>query len=344
MEKENKLNILLTSAGRRTYLVNYFKEALKGIGLLHASNSVMTQTLYQADKFVVTPQIYDENYIDFLIDYSKKENISAIISLFDIDLPILSKNKGKFIAEGINVVVSDIDIINICNDKWKTYNYLLNLGLNQPKSFISLETTLNALNHNEILFPLILKPRWGMGSIGIYEVDNKEELDFFYRKLKKDIFNTYLHYESSEDTESCIIIQEKIKGQEYGLDLFNDLKGEYVSVIPKEKIAMRAGETDIAKIDYNPQLVEIGKTIAKSLKHIANLDVDCFILPNNTVYILEMNCRFGGQYPFSHVAGANFPKQIVNWLLGMETNTSLIEAENNIMACKELVPIIITKK
>ncbi len=339
-----KINILLTSAGRRTYIVNYFKEALKGIGLVHASNSVMAQALCQADKFVITPQIYDENYIEFLISYCRKENISAIISLFDIDLPVLSKNKAKFMAEGISVIVSDVDVVNICNDKWKTYNYLLNLGLNQPKSFISMDATFKALQNSEISFPLILKPRWGMGSIGIYEVEDNNELQFFYRKLKKDIFNTYLRFESNEDAESCIMIQEKIKGKEYGLDVFNDLQRENVVVIPKEKIAMRAGETDIARIDNNPQLIEIGKTIAKSLKHIANLDVDCFVLPNNTIYVLEMNCRFGGQYPFSHVAGANFPKQIVNWLLGMGTNPTLLETENNLVICKELVPTIMKIK
>lgn len=87
------MNILLTSAGRRTYMIQYFKKALKGLGLVHASNSVFTYTLSQADKYVITPQIYDDGYIEFLLAYCRKENVSAIISLFDIDLPILAKNK-----------------------------------------------------------------------------------------------------------------------------------------------------------------------------------------------------------------------------------------------------------
>ena len=82
------MNILLVSAGRRTYLVNYFKHALNGQGTVHASNSIMTYTLTQADEHVITPAIYSNEYVPFLIDYCKKYNIMAIISLFDIDLPL----------------------------------------------------------------------------------------------------------------------------------------------------------------------------------------------------------------------------------------------------------------
>ena len=63
------MNILLTSAGRRTYMVKYFKNALGGSGKVFASNSVLTNTLLQADEYVLTPYIYDNKYISFLVDY-----------------------------------------------------------------------------------------------------------------------------------------------------------------------------------------------------------------------------------------------------------------------------------
>lgn len=335
------MNILLTSAGRRTYLVEYFKAALCNKGLVHASNSILTYTLLQADKYVLTPNIYDDSYISFLLEYCKTNEISAIISLFDIDLPILAKNRQVFEENGIRLVVSDYNVTTICNDKWLTYEFLVQIGIKQTASFIKIAEAKNAIAEGVVHYPLFIKPRWGMGSIGIYKVENDEELDVMYKKLHREIFNTYLKYESFLDADSCIIIQEAIKGQEYGIEVVNDLEGNYVITMAKKKIAMRSGETDIAEI-VDPTMFEtIGKTISDKLKHVANLDVDCFITEGGDIYVLEMNCRFGGQYPFSHLAGANTPQQIVNWLKGMPTDLNLLTPQVGVKACKELLPVII---
>lgn len=333
------MNILLTSAGRRTYLVKYFKNALRGKGLVYASNSIPTYTLTQADEFIITPNIYDEEYISFLLKYCCRQHISTVISLFDIDLPILAQNKQEFLDNGINLLVSDYEVTKICNDKWATYKYLSELRLSQPKSYINIDAAKQALYSKEVEFPLILKPRWGMGSIGVYTIDTEQELNVLYRKLHSEIFETYLRYESQIDTEQCIIIQEKITGDEYGLEIINDLKGNYVTTFAKKKLAMRSGETDIAEIVDNIEFVKTANIIANNLKHIGILDCDCFKTDSGDLIILEMNCRFGGQYPFSHIAGADVPKQIINWLEGKDTDLSLLNPRIGVKCCKEVVPV-----
>ncbi|SFL58839.1 carbamoyl-phosphate synthase large subunit [Porphyromonadaceae bacterium KH3CP3RA] len=335
------MNILLTSVGRRTYMINYFKEALKGTGLVHASNSILSYSLLQADKYFITPSIYEANYIDALLTYCIGNDIDVVISLFDIDLPILALNKSRFEGNGIKLIVSKIEVLNICNDKWNTFLFLKNLGLKQPLTFLHLDDAINALKNKDLKYPVIIKPRWGMGSIGIYYAENKNELRVFYKKIYKEIFNSYLKYESKKTMTSCIIIQEVIDGQEYGLDIFNDLQGNYITTVAKKKIAMRAGETDIAEIVDSKPFVSISKEISCNLKHIANLDIDCFLTEGNEeLIILEMNCRFGGQYPFSHLAGVNFPLQIIKWIQEEETDQSLINAKIGIRGCKDLVPVL----
>ena len=169
----NELNILLTSVGRRSYLVKYFKNELNGIGKVFVSNSSDLSPAFQvADDYVVTPLIYDDNYIPFLLNYCKINNITVIISLFDIDLPILSKNKKLFEENGINVIVSDYEVIEKCNDKYLTYKFLVNNGLNAPKTYTDINQARNDLRNKKLDFPLFVKPRWGMGSISVYSADN----------------------------------------------------------------------------------------------------------------------------------------------------------------------------
>jgi carbamoyl-phosphate synthase large subunit len=332
------MNILLTSVGRRTYMVNYFKEALQGNGLVHAANSVETYAMKIADKSILTPLIYDNNYIEFLLEYCLKNSIKAVISLFDIDLPVLAKNKKKFADNGITVIVSDLEFIQICNDKWLTYNFLIKNGFNTPASFLTIEEVLMAIRNDSINYPLIIKPRWGMGSIGIFQADNQEELEILYKKTQKSIDESYLKYESQQAPEKSIIIQEKMAGDEYGLDIFNNLNGEFLACVAKKKLAMRAGETDIAEIVENKKLFEIGKKISQLSKHIGNLDVDCFWV-DNEFYILEMNCRFGGQYPFSHLAGVNFPKALIKMLLHEKIDNQILRVKTGTIGMKDLYPV-----
>lgn len=333
------MNILLTSVGRRSYLVNYFKEALKPLnGKVFAANSIETYALQQADAFTLTPQIYSAEYIDFLIDYCEKNKITVLISLFDIDLPILAKNKQRFKEMGIDVIVSDPEVIDICNDKWKTYHFLIQHNIKTPKTYISFVEAVAALNNKELEYPVIIKPRWGMGSIGIYKADNLEELQVLYKKVRHEIESSYLKFESNADIDQAILIQQCITSDEYGIEVVNDLQKNYVTTFCKKKLAMRSGETDQAITIENSKLSLIGKKLSSALGHIAMLDSDCLEIDGD-FYVLELNARFGGQYPFSHLAGANIPNVLLSLYFGNAINKEDISISYNIVGCKDIQPV-----
>lgn len=330
------MNILLTSVGRRSYLVQYFKEVIGEEGEVHVSNSTeLTPAFTVADQSVVTPLIYSDDYIPFLISYCKEHEICALISLFDIDLPILSVNKKLFNDIGVKMIVSDKPVIDVCNDKYTTYKFLKQNGFLTPRTFISMHETLEAINNKEINYPLIVKPRWGMGSIGVLIAENEEELLVFYKKSLSQIKNSYLKYESNDNLNESVIIQEKLNGQEYGLDVINDLNKEYKNTVVKVKHAMRSGETDCAETVNDFRFKELGGSISKKLGHIGNLDVDVFLV-GDCLYILEMNARLGGGYPFSHMAGVNLPQAIVNWVEGKDASEDLLNERYGVLAHKDI--------
>lgn len=329
------MNVLLTSVGRRAYMVKYFKEVIGAVGKVHVCNSDNKSIAFKyADKKVISPLIYDRNYIPFLVEYCKENGIDIIISLFDIDLLMLAKHKTEFQKVGTKVIVSDPEIIEICNDKWMTYEFLKKNKFNTPRSFLKIKDVIKCIADGSLLYPIIVKPRYGCGSISVAIAHDEEDLVYLTKKANKEITTSYLKYESSV-TEEKIIYQEYLKGQEYGADIINDLNGKNQNVIIRKKIAMRSGETDIAELVDEPVIQNALAKLGRVTKHIANMDCDVFLVDGKP-YILEMNARFGGGYPFSHMGGCNLPQAIVNWVEGKDVSKEMISAKVGITGFKEI--------
>ena len=327
------MNILFTCAGRRTYLLKYFKENLsEGDKIIATDMQLTAPALQAADIKVQVPAVYDPEYIDITLDICKQYNIDALMSLNDLELPILSENKAKFESLGVKVIVSDPKVIDICFDKYKTAQWTESIGLNAPKTYVRLADAKKALAAGEIAFPLFMKPRWGSGSIGLETIEDMEELDIYYNLLFKKIKKTILATASVGD--EYIMIQEKLTGKEFGLDVMNNLEGNNVGVSVKQKLAMRAGETDKAITVDLPEVRKMGKKIGENLRHIGNLDVDIMQRANGDYCVLELNPRFGGGYPFSYEAGVNLPKAILQWLKGEAVDPKILQPEYGRMFAK----------
>lgn len=327
------MNILFTCAGRRTYLLKYFKDNMLSSDKIIATDMQLSAPALQAaDVKLQVPAVYDPHYIDITLNICEEYNVDALISLNDLELPILAEHKGRFEILGVRVIVSNPQVIDICFDKFKTALWVSNHGLNAPKTCVRLADAKAALASGEISFPLFLKPRWGSGSIGLETVEDMEELDIVYGLLFKKIKKTILATASVGD--EYIMIQEKLTGKEFGLDVMNDLKGNNVAVSVKQKLAMRAGETDKAITVDLPEVRDIGETIGHNLRHIGNLDVDIMQRANGDYCVLELNPRFGGGFPFSYEAGVNLPKAMVLWLQNKEVDTSILQPEYGRMFAK----------
>lgn len=327
------MNILFTCAGRRTYLLKYFKENMaEGDKVVATDMQLSAPALQAADVKLQVPAVYDPEYVNITLKICEEQKIDALISLNDLELPILAENKEKFEALGVKVIVSDPQVIDIAFDKYKTAQWVESLGLVAPKTYVRLADVKEALAKGEIEFPLFMKPRWGSGSIGLESIADMEELDIYYNLLMKKIKKTILATASVGD--EYIMIQEKLTGNEFGLDIMNDLTGKNVAVSVKQKLAMRAGETDKAVTVDLPEVREMGKKIGESLGHIGNLDVDIMQRADGAYCVLELNPRFGGGFPFSYEAGVNFPKALIQMIKGESFDPQMLAPEYGRMFSK----------
>ena len=203
-----------------------------------------------------------------------------------------------------------------------------------PVSFLKINDVIAKIATRELSYPIVVKPRYGCGSISVAIAYDEEDLRYLTKKAQEDIANSYLKYESAA-TEDKVLYQECLKGQEYGADIINDLNGDIQNVIVRKKIAMRSGETDIAELVDEPIIKRKLERLGMITKHIANMDCDVFLV-NRVPYILEMNARFGGGYPFSHMGGCNLPKAIIEWVKGNVVDKEMISAKTGITGFKEI--------
>jgi carbamoyl-phosphate synthase large subunit len=336
------MNVLITCAGRRNYLIDYFKEAVHPLGgKVHVFNTDQdSAAFWQADVSALSPFASDPQYPSFLEDYCKKNAIRAVLSCMDVDLSILADLKERFATLGITVIIADRWVTEMALDKFKTHQFIAEHQLPVTPLFTDLDKALRSIQSGELHYPVYVKPRWGMGSIAVFKAENEKELLFYFDKAKQVISGSFEEYGMVKDASASVIVQGRCPGQEYGLDIINDLAGRHQVTVVKQKLSMRSGETDKAITVKNEPLEKLGAEIAAITRHPANMDADVF-WDGKKAYILELNPRFGGGYPFSHAAGIHLPKAIIAWLRNETVNKEeLLTPRYGVQAMKGISVIV----
>lgn len=302
------MNILLLSVGIRNKIVQYFKKALSGNGRVIVTDiSELAPAIYEADQYYIVPRITDQSYFDCIFDICKKENIRGVLSLIDPELSLLASKKDEFEKLGVKVIGSSFELCEMTLDKYKMYLWLQKHGYNCAKSYIYKEEFFSDVKAGLIDYPVFVKPVKGSASIAISKVYDNETVEL--------LFN---HTEG-------LMIQEYLDGQEIGADVYIDMiSGEVVSVFPKKKLKMRAGETDKAISFKDNRLYALIEQFVNEAGFTGQIDVDLFYV-NDEYYISEVNPRFGGGYPHAHESGADHVKMIINNLNGITNKKAIGE-------------------
>ena len=223
----------------------------------------------------------------------------------DFELPILSLSKDRFKSHGISICISDNFLIENTLNKIKTYNKFSKF-INIPKVFENIDQAPESEK-------LIMKRIIGSGSLGIEICDNKNSVNNF--------------------CEGRDMLQLFIEGEEFGMDILNDLEGNFVHASFRKKDSIRSGETDKATTFFNQEFWELAISLSRLFKHIGSIDID-FIKETDTgeIFIIDINPRFGGGYPFTHLSGHNYLKAIIAMYLG--NDYELKKIGKNIKASK----------
>lgn len=317
-------------------MVRYFQKALSGRGIVIATNShADAPGMLAADRAVVIPGAAKPNFIESLLGVCRQYRVRLLCSLHDWEIPFISQAVECFRYQGVFPVVSSPNVVQTCLDKFAFVEFARKRGMRVPETAIGLSRAIQGLADNSLRFPLVVKPRYGQGSIGVEAVYSEDELRCACLMNEARIARMESNELLWQSDEENLIIQEKIDGVEYGLDVVNDLQGRFAACFVKRKIAMRAGETDMAEILDNPELDAFGRTIGEELGHIGVLDVDVMVDEYGPC-LLEANPRFGGHYPFSHEAGADVPSALIAWAQGYVPDPACLKTKPGMRYFKDI--------
>ena len=285
-------NILITSAGKRVALVKAFKETL--LKYFHDSkvyttdmNPRMPPAAYVSDGCISVPRVTSEDYIGILQEICQKYDIGLVVPTIDTELSILSANKSIFEEIGTHLCVSEYDFIMMCRDKRNTGAFFENNGIRVPQP----------IDKYHPRFPMFAKPYDGSLSSNMHYIKTAEDLTAEILADPKLIFMEYIY---------------KKKYQEYTVDMYFARDHQLKMAVPRERIEIRAGE------------INKGRTVKEFLEpyihqHLSYIEgcEGCicgqffYNKENNDVVGIEINPRFGGGYPLSYAARANYPEFLI---------------------------------
>jgi carbamoyl-phosphate synthase large subunit len=290
--ENEKRNILITSAGRRVALVKEFQLELKKIiptGKVYCTDyqPFLSPACHVADGFFKVPIITNSSYINALIEICLSNNIGLIVPTIDTELIYISSSKERFLEAGVNCLVSSLELVQNCRDKRKTHLLFKKLGFNIAKEYTS----------ENIEFPVFIKPIDGSGSKDIFIVSQKEDFNPKYINNSKIMLLEYLNPKLFD---------------EYTIDLYYDKSSNLCCIVPRERLEVRAGEVSKGITRKNFLINFVRDRLSKIIGFQGCIVLQVFVhKKSHLVYGIEINPRFGGGFPLSYSAGANFPKWII---------------------------------
>jgi len=303
--------ILFTAIGRRVELVNAFKSSFKKhnikvkmIGV--DTNPGMAAAGYFVDDIYKIAKVSETGYVEELLQICRKQQVNMLIPLFEPEFLKIDTYRQQFVDIGTVVVLSNRRVLEICSNKFDTYAFLKDSGVNTPESWLAGNV------REEAEFPLFVKPCCGMGSMGAQKVINNAEL------------SSALEY--GED----MLIQQYISGTEYTVDVLADFDGQVLSVVPRERLEVRSGEVSKSKTVDRPDLIAQAVGIVEKLGAIGPLTLQC-IDTGSKVYWIEINPRFGGGVPLAIHAGVDYPYIIYQLVKGEKVLPFLGQYKKNLV-------------
>jgi carbamoyl-phosphate synthase large subunit len=286
--------VLITAASRRVALVQAFQRALRARGggqVIVTDINPLSPAVHVADRAYLVPMSDAPDYLDEIATICGAEGVGLVVPTIDDELERFAGARDHFARLGVKVAVSPEHTASICNDKYRTCAHLRSAGVAAAATYRPADVPPG------VRYPLFVKPRIGRGGVGAFRVRNPRELQFFL------------------DYVPDAIVQEYLDGPEFTIDVLCDFDGRVLSIVPRQRVVIRAGVIDRGRTSNDPALLRLAERCAAALPFAGPINIQCRVV-GGTPVVFEINPRFSGGIPLTIAAGADFPARLLDLVEG----------------------------
>jgi len=232
------------------------------------------------DNFFIAPRCTEPNYLDFISEYIKENEIDFVIPIAEPELRFLSEKGITSNIGAAKLIMASARAQNIGFDKMETANFLKTEGLPYPET-----SYIDEVNFVE-KFPIILKSAVGSGSSKVFKVMDKDEF-LFYKKHNPDF-----------------IVQEFLDGRlgEFTCGLFRSKSGDVRSIILKRQLM--GGFSGYGEVVAHEEISKLLNQIAEKIELVGSINVQLRLTEKGPI-VFEINPRFSSTVLFRDMLGYN---------------------------------------
>lgn len=285
-------SVLISSAGRRVNLVRFFQRAMRdhavdGRVLVSDANPDWSAAARVADVSIRVPLVSDPDYRASLVALVRREGIRLIVPTVDTELLQLARMRDELRGIGCEVSVSDAAVILASRDKRRSDVWFREMGFETPEIYA----------REALRFPCFVKPYDGSLSRGARALLTRDMLS---GDLLADDHIMFMELLSSAEFD------------EYTVDAYYSRTGALKCLVPRQRVEVRGGEISKGVARKGPTFDYLRARLGRVTGARGCLTFQFFASRAAKRWVaIELNARFGGGYPLSYAAGANYPEWLV---------------------------------
>lgn len=282
---------------------------------------------FLCDSFHRVPASSSPDYINSLVEICKKEKPDVLFPQSSAEVIPISKNRKIFEDMGIPVVVSDVEALELCDDKSLTYKALDGRDVKLPEvcypesldEFIACAKDMGYPQR-----PICFKPAVGKGGRGFRIL--RDDIDKYDLLMNGRPINPYMNLDQVREVFDGrpfpkLLLMEYVEGEEVAVNVLAKKGRPILTVVNTRDDIVNSLAMLFVNLE-RPQLVKAGHEILEKIL----LDY-CVNIQFRGDYLMEINPRVS---TFVFQDNLNLPYISVLLALGIITDEEAAGYQNNL--------------